>query len=113
MSHAFVGRDKYRLHLNLGVYANYVFGGYSTLSSDSGESTNNGILDGSFNEIGYGLIGGVGIGRRLNIGFFQIEGRYQAALGNVFKKIPRDQEYSRYMIFSIHVAYFIEWKRAQ
>lgn len=100
LAHAFVGRKNGRLFLNVGCFLSVRLNGTRTF-----ESQTTTVDFDRVQMFGYGVLGGVGYGRKIGPGFLQIEGRYQYALGNLYQQVILSTDFSQMQAIMVNVAY--------
>jgi len=100
LAHGYIGRKNGRLFLNLGCFLNLRLNGNLRY-----ENVQNEVDFDNVQMLGYGVLGGVGYGRKLGPGFLQIEGRYQFSLGNLYEQVILRADFSQMQAIMVNVAY--------
>ena len=106
MSHAYIGQGKGKVFINLGMYVNtWLNGTVTNITANERISTELDFDEEVYNQYDYGIVGGVGLSRDFNFGTLQLEGRYQFGLGNVYKPVVFNREFTRYTVYAINLNY--------
>lgn len=100
LAHGYVGRKNGRLFLNVGCFLSVRLNGNRTFENQTS--------DVDFDRVqmfGYGVLGGLGYGRKIGPGFLQLEGRYQYALGNLYEQVVLSTDLSQMQVITVNLAY--------
>lgn len=85
LSHFNFGGARTRIFFNIGPYVSYLLSEQEKMDLFSDEDIKEYYKVDINGNLGYGVSGGIGFSRRFQIGVFQIEGRINQSLTNIFK----------------------------
>jgi hypothetical protein len=100
LAHGYIGRKNGRLFLNIGCFINFRLDGNLRYENVQAQVDFDNVQ-----MFGYGVLGGVGYGRKIGPGFLQIEGRYQFSLGNLYEQVILRADFSQMQAIMVNVAY--------
>lgn len=84
LTHLNFGNDKTNLIINLGPYVNYLLSEKEEIDLIEGQAPRPFYNKAADNALGYGLCVGIGISLKTSIGIFQMEGRVNQGLSDIF-----------------------------
>lgn len=107
MTNITIGKKKTKILINFGPAVSYLVG--DQIKSSNEESSSRPFLEKIDNKFEFNLCFGSGISRKTSIGIFQIEGRYNQSLMNLFNNSDEgDFLSSKNIVFSLGFIYLFE-----
>lgn len=111
MTHVNFGNGKTRFVLNLGPSFSFLVSEKESLNLISEEEEKEYYNINIDNRLGFGLCLGLGISRQTSIGLFQLEGRINQSLTNIFSSGSDSMfEYSRSQTVEVALYYLLDYK---
>ncbi len=110
MSHFNIGGGKTRLFFNLGPYVSYLLSDSEKVNLISEEEIKEHYGKDLNAQLEYGICGGMGFSRYFSFGIFQIEGRVNQSLINIFKSNSEPFDGSLNQIGEISVSYLFDFR---
>lgn len=109
MTHIQIGEGRIRFHMNLGSFVSFLISDRERINLLPGVQEQSYYRLGNWNRAEYGFCLGVGLLTNTSIGIFQIEGRINYTLTNVFKK-PPDSPFtvSQNQSFAVTLSYLLD-----
>lgn len=111
MSHFYFGSNKTRFIINLGPYASYLLSENETIENITEENEQNYYRTTISNRAAFGMCLGFGFTQHTSVGIFQIEGRGNIDLSNIYKQTSEISfASSKNLILELSLTYFLDYR---
>ncbi len=109
MTHVIFGEGKTRFFLNLGPYGTFLLSEKEHINLIEGEEGNEYYGQDIDSKAEFGLCAGIGLSKNTSIGMFQLEGRFNFSLSNMFDSSESVFTSSKNQTIELSLSYLLDY----